>query len=104
MVKRRNPVWVFLFGMFTLGIYTFIWLVSTSKELRNFSASAPNPNLLWLILIPFANAIVMIIYFWEYSKALSDATHFNSGTLFLLFVLLTPAGMLVAQKELNQLV
>lgn len=101
-IKRRNPFLIILFSIITFGIYSIFWLVFTTNELKRNTQSAPNPLLLLLMLIPFVNFIVMLIYFWKYSKAINELTGFNSLALFLLWIFIGPVGMIISQIELNK--
>ena len=101
-IKKRNPLLVFLFSIITFGIYSIYWIVSTTNELKKNTQSAPNPLLLLLMLIPFVNFIVLIIYFWKYSKAINELTGFNSLLLFLLWLFLGPIAIILSQIELNK--
>jgi hypothetical protein len=101
-IKRRNVFLVILFSIITFGIYTIYWIVSTTNELRRSTSSAPNPWLLLLMLVPVANFIAMIIYYWKYSKAINELTGFSAGLLFVLWLLINPVAMILAQIELNK--
>jgi|TARA_Y100000310_G_C20597754_1_gene771381 hypothetical protein len=101
-IKKRNPFLIILFSIITFGIYGIFWLVFTTNELKKNTQSAPNPLLLLLMLIPFVNFIVMLIYFWKYSKAINELTGFNSLALFLLWIFIGPVGMIISQIELNK--
>ena len=101
-IKRRNPFLIILFSVITLGIYSIFWLVYTTNELKKNTQSAPNPLLLFLLLIPFVNIIIMFIYYWKYSKAINELTEFNALALFLLWVFVGPVGMIISQIELNK--
>lgn len=101
-IKKRNPFLVFLFSFITLGIYSIFWFVYTTNELKSRTKSAPNPLLLWLMLIPFVNIAVMIYYCWKYSKAINELTGFSNIALFLLWVVFSPVAMILSQMELNK--
>ncbi len=101
-IKRRNPFLVLIFCIITLGIYGIYWVVSTTKELRSSTSSAPNPWLLLTLILPPVGMIVMIYYYWKYSKAINELTGFNSILLFVLWILLGPVAMVISQIELNK--
>jgi cation transport ATPase len=101
-IKRRNPFLIILFSFITFGIYSIFWLVFTTKELKKRTQFAPNPWLILLMFIPLVNFIIMLIYFWKYSKAINELTGFNSAALFLLWILISPVGMIISQIELNK--
>ncbi len=102
MVKYRNPVLVIVFSIITLGIYGIYWLVSTTNELRKVTSSAPNPWFLLLVLVPLVNIFVVLWYYWQYSAAIGEISNFESWLLFILWLLVSPAAMVIAQIELNK--
>ena len=102
MVKYRNPILVIVFSIITLGIYAIYWLVSTTNELRKMTSSAPNPWLLLLFLVPLVNIFVAIWYYWKYSKAIEEITSFDHVLLFILWLLVSIAAMVITQIELNK--
>ncbi len=101
-IKRRNAFLVFLFSFITAGIYFIYWLVSTTKELRRNTKSAPNPWLIILFFVPFVNIIVSIIYYWKYSKAINELTGFSKWGLFVLWIFFWPVAIILSQIELNK--
>ncbi len=100
--QKRNPLLVFVLTLITFGIYYIVWLVLTTKELRKFTKKAPNPNLLWLILIPGINIIIVLIYNWKYGDALNEITGANGFIVFVLMTILSPIGLAIAQSKLNK--
>jgi cytochrome bd-type quinol oxidase subunit 2 len=102
MVKYRNPVLVIVFSIITLGIYGVYWLVSTTNELRRLTSTAPNPWSLLLLLVPVVGFFVAIWYYWKYSAAIGEISNFESWLLFILWILVSPAAMVIAQIELNK--
>jgi len=103
-LKKREPLIVLLLGFVTFGIYPLYWLASTSNELRKAGKSAPNPHLLWLLLIPVVNLIVMILFILRYCKAIKELTNHSSVLLFIIFLLIFPLGMSLSQIEINKAV
>jgi len=101
-IKRRNPAVVILLSIITLGIYGIYWVVSTTKELRRNTNSAPNPKLLLLFLIPGVNLIIFFVYYWKYSQAINELTGFSAGGLFVLWFFIAPVAMIVSQLQLNK--
>lgn len=57
-IKNRSPAGVLILSLITGGIFFIIWLVITTKELRNNSKTAPNPYWLFILLLPLASAIM----------------------------------------------
>ena len=102
MVKYRNPVLVIVFSIITAGIYSIYWLVSTTNELRRLTSTAPNPWSLLLLLVPLVNIFVSLWYYWKYSAAIGEISNFESWLLFILWLLVSPAAMVIAQIELNK--
>ena len=102
MVKYRNPVLVIVFSIITAGIYSIYWLVSTTNELRRLTPTAPNPWSLLLLLVPLVNIFVGFWYYWKYSKAVGEISNFESWLLFILWIIVSPAAMIIAQIELNK--
>jgi hypothetical protein len=102
-IKNRNPFLVLLFTLITIGIYGMYWVVSTTNELRRNTKSAPNPWLLLLVIVPLVNLVVMIMYYWKYSKAINELSGFSAGILFLLWVVFSPAAIILSQLELNKM-
>ena len=101
-IKKRNPVLVLIFTIITFGIYGIYWTVSTTNELRENTSSAPTPWLLLLMLIPVVNFFVMLYYYWKYSAAVHELTGFSAAGLFVLWLLISPVAMILAQIELNK--
>ena len=101
-IKRRNPAVVILLSIITLGIYGIYWVVSTTKELRRNTNSAPNPKLLLLFFIPGVNLIIFFVYYWKYSQAINELTGFSAGGLFVLWFFIAPVAMIVSQLQLNK--
>ena len=102
MVKYRNPVLVIVFSIITVGIYSIYWLVSTTNELRRLTSTAPNPWSLLLLLVPLVNIFVSFWYYWKYSAAIGEISNFEPWLLFILWLLVSPAAMVIAQIELNK--
>ncbi len=93
--RKRNILAMILLLFITLGIYGIYWLASTTDELRTNGKDAPNPYLLFLLLIP---GIGGIIYAYLYGKAYEE----NVILITILLILFFPAGMALAQSQLNR--
>lgn len=123
-IKRRNSVWVFLLSLFTGGIYTVIWYMSTVTELKQHQQHAPNKFLSLLLLLPqlllvhivfFLNSyhgpyIIVFLFlvlgthlvaFVPYTRSLTRLTGGNSGILLSLLIFAPSFGVLATQEELN---
>jgi len=105
MVKERNVFLVVLFSIITFGIYGIYWLVSTSNELKESGADMPNPWILLAILIPIVNIVVILYYYWKYSKAMEQVTNgkVNGILMFVLWLVFGLISVIWAQLELNKL-
>lgn len=101
--KKRKAGIVLLLTIITFGIYGLVWLVKTNKELRANTETAPKPSMLWLLLIPIVNLVIMFIYFWKYSSAVNELTGFSKGGLFALWIFLGPVAQVITQLQLNKL-
>jgi H+/Cl- antiporter ClcA len=102
MVKYRNLVLIIVFSIITLGIYAIYWLVSTTNELRRMTSSAPNPWFLLLLLVPVVDIFVAFWYYWKYSKAIREISDFEPVLLFVLWIIISPVAMIIAQIQLNK--
>ena len=102
MVKYRNPVFVIVFTIITLGIYGIYWLVSTTKELRRMTPLAPDPLALFLLLIAILQIFVWIWYAWKYSAAVEEVSGVQAILLFLFWIIFPPVSMIITQVELNK--
>jgi len=102
MVKHRNPVLVIVFTILTLGIYGLYWVVATTKELRGLTTKAPNPWAVVLFLVPFVNFVVAVWYYWKYSTAIEEISGFQTALLFVLWIVFSPAAVVIAQMQLNK--
>ncbi len=100
--KRREPLIVMLLGFITFGIYNLYWLVSTSNELRRNNIDVLSPWLLFLMLIPGVNLIIMLIYLWKYCKGINKLTGHGAGLLFFLYLIISPLAMSLCQIEINK--
>ncbi|MFB6246581.1 MAG: DUF4234 domain-containing protein [Candidatus Pacearchaeota archaeon] len=57
-IKHRGWGLVLLFTMITFGIYGLVWLIKTTRELRNNTDSAPSPHWLWSIIAMPVGAVM----------------------------------------------
>ncbi|MEM7159777.1 MAG: DUF4234 domain-containing protein [Myxococcota bacterium] len=96
-MTARSPVVVLLLGMFTLGIYPLIWLVSTKTEMNSVGAQIPTA---WMLIIPILN----LLWLWKWSSGVETATGGETGgaLAFILIAFLGPIGMAVVQSGLNK--
>jgi hypothetical protein len=98
-IKKRNPVWVVIFSIITLGIYLIYWFVQTKNEMNFLGAKIPSA---WLLIVPLAN--IYLIY--RYCDAFSEyVKKDNLGVVwFLVFCACGPVLPIIVQVELNKLV
>jgi cell division protein FtsW (lipid II flippase) len=101
-IKKRNPILVLVFTIITLGIYGIYWVVSTTHELQKTTSSAPKAWWIILSIIPIVGLVVMLVFYWKYSKAVNELTGFSTGGLFALWILLSPVAMVLTQIHLNE--
>lgn len=57
-IKKRNVAAVIIFSIVTFGIFYVIWMALTTKELRKNTQSAPNPNWLFVLLLPIISLLI----------------------------------------------
>ncbi|MFW6026009.1 MAG: DUF4234 domain-containing protein [Candidatus Woesearchaeota archaeon] len=103
-IKKRNPVLVLLFSIFSLGIYYFYWLNKTSKELTKATDVKINTKLLLLLIIPGLNVIIYFLIYWKYTEALDKISDIDQSILLLLLIFFSPLGIFISQLELNKVV
>lgn len=97
MIKNRNILLVYVFGLITLGIYFIYWYVSTKKDMNSMGASIPTA---WLLIIPIVN----IYWGFKYCEAFSKTVR-KDNKLALWFVLYLLVGIVmpaIVQSELNK--
>lgn len=100
--KHRNVALTLILSILTAGIYFIVWIILTTKELREKTKAAPNPHLLWLLLVPVVNIVIWFIYSWKYSKAVNEISDFSQVGLFILLIVLWPAAEAITQIKLNE--
>jgi len=98
-MKERNPILVFVFGLITIGIYSWYWAVKTKGEMNQLGEKIPTA---WLWLIPIVGTI---IWYWKYSQGVEHISNGKtSGVLaFILLWLLGGIGQAIIQDGFNNL-
>lgn len=96
--KERKPWLMALLTLITGGLFGIYWLVVTARDLPG----GPNPKLLWLILIPAVNVIILIIFHLKLSRAINERTGFSYVVSFLMLFFLFPIGVYVIQDQINK--
>jgi hypothetical protein len=123
----RNPYIVFFLSMFTLGKYSLIWFVKTSKEMNRKGADIP----ILLIIVPFIilfgiiiidlppfaflwgqallSILIMVmlsayLYFlWRYAWVVAFVTGYRSPLKYFLVLLFCyPLGISIVQNDFNK--
>jgi hypothetical protein len=99
-MKKRNPIAVFLFGLITLGLYSWYWAVKTKGEMNKLGEKVPTA---WIWLIPIVGSIW---WYWKYSEAVENVTHkeLNKVLAFVVLYLLGSIGQAIIQDYFNKLV
>ena len=97
-MKHRSVLSVVLLSIFTLGIYTIVWLVKTKREMNSVGAEIPTA---WWLIVPIGN----IWWTYKYGQGVEKVTKgkVNAILAFVLFYLLWIIGMAILQSEYNKL-
>lgn len=97
-IKYRDPILVIIFSIITFGIYSLVWTVKTKNEINSLGGHIPTA---WLIIIPFVN----IYFLYKYCEYFSQLVKKDNSPIlwFLLFMVISPVGMILVQIELNKL-
>lgn len=98
-MKKRNPIAVFLFGLITLGIYSWYWAVKTKGEMNRLGEKIPTA---WIWLIPIIGSIW---WWWKYSEAVEHITQKEMGGVlaFVVLFLLGGIGQAIIQDAFNKI-
>jgi len=93
---RRSVIHVVLLCMFTGGIYTLLWLLSTKEDMNRNDEDLPTA---WLLLVPIAN----IWWLWEWAGAIARYTRGRQpqSHAFWFTFLLHPLGIALTQQAIN---
>ena len=91
----RNPFFVLLCTILTLGIYAIYWFWLIKKGLRNSNIQTKS---LWWFLLPIIGAIVLYV---DFSKALEQRTQRKFITWFLIFFFFNGLDIVINQAILN---
>jgi hypothetical protein len=114
-VKVRGPVWVGVFTLLTLGIYSIYWVFQTAKHLKEYGnakgrdlGQSPGMTLLaitlgWLIIVP------PFVALFRQAKRIQQAQHLagisqpmNGWIALVLYLVLSPVFFAYEQSELNK--
>ena len=112
--KQRNPIWVAVFSLITLGIYFLFWWYWINKEMAAYGRAngidlGDSPAKSVLALIPGALIIVPAIMttYNTYKRAHTAQGHagipqLNGWIALLLLLVFSPAAYAYLQSELNK--
>lgn len=89
---------IIIFSVITFGIYALVWVVKTKTEINSLGGKIPTA---WLLIIPFVNLYFIYKYAEEFSKFVKKDN--NAILWFLLYLVISPVFMILAQIELNKL-
>jgi Domain of unknown function (DUF4234) len=114
-IKVRGPVWVGVFSLVTLGIYSIYWIYVTAKHLRDYGnangrdlGQKPGMTLLaitfgWLLLF-----IPPLVAIYRQARRIQQAQHIagvqpmNGWLALVLYLVLSPVFFAYEQSELNK--
>jgi hypothetical protein len=111
--KRRNPyaVWIGL-PLITLGIYGYVWIYKTNKELSRYdSRIVVNP---WLSVLAFFPGFILffippLVAVWrligriQAAEAAAQIPQSSRGLSFVLAIFGNGTGLLYLQYEINKI-
>jgi Domain of unknown function (DUF4234) len=113
-IKTRGPVWVGVFTLLTLGIYSIYWIYVTAKHLRDFGdargrdlGQSPGMTLLavtlgWLIIVPPFVAIYRQAKRIQQAQHLAGVQPMNGWIALVLYLVVSPIFFAYEQSELNK--
>jgi hypothetical protein len=113
-IKTRGPVWVGVFTLLTLGIYSIYWIYVTAKHLRDFGnargrdlGQSPGMTLLavtlgWLIIVPPLVAIYRQAKRIQQAQHLTGVQPMNGWIALVLYIVFSPIFFAYEQSELNK--
>ena len=113
-IKVRGPVWVGVFSLVTLGIYTIYWIYQTAKHLRDYGnakgrdlGQSPGMTLLAvtlgaLIIVPAIVAIYRQAKRIQQAQQLAGIQPMNGWLALVLYLVVSPIFFAYEQSELNK--
>ena len=98
-MKERNPILVLVFGLITLGIYSWYWAVKTKGEMNKLGEKIPTA---WIWLIPIVGSIW---WYWKYSEGVEHVSNGKTNAIlaFILLWILGFIGQAILQDSFNNL-
>ena len=81
--KEQNPLILMILMVCSLGLYLFIWLFLTNKELEKIDEDSPDPKRAVVILFVLPSMVITIMHFLSiiFSSWMADKMIFAFGTL-----------------------
>jgi hypothetical protein len=113
-VKVRGPVWVGVFTLLTLGIYSIYWVFQTAKHLKAYGnakgrdlGQSPGMTLLavtlgWFIIVPPFVALYRQAKRIQQAQHLAGVQPMNGWIALVLYLVLSPVFFAYEQSELNK--
>ena len=113
-IKVRGPVWVGIFSLVTLGIYSIYWIYVTAKHLRDYGnakgrdlGQSPGMTLLActlgaFIIVPALVAIYRQAKRIQQAQQLAGLQPMNGWLALVLYIVLSPIFLAYEQSELNK--
>ena len=114
-IKVRGPVWVGVWSLVTLGIYSIYWIYVTAKHLRDYGnakgrdlGQKPGMTLLaltlgWLLLfIPPLVAMFRQAKRIQQAQQLAGVQPMNGWLALVLYLVVSPVFFAYEQSELNK--
>ena len=113
-VKVRGPVWVGVFTLLTLGIYSIYWVFQTAKHLKAYGnangrdlGQSPGMTLLavtlgWFIIVPPFVALFRQAKRIQQAQHLGGVQPMNGWIALVLYLVLSPVFFAYEQSELNK--
>ena len=90
-------IWLIILFLFSAGLVGILLFLTLNAQ------SVPNTALIILIAaLGVASSIVYLIFLWKHSKSIGQLTGFNNILLFVLWILFSPAAIIISQIELNK--
>jgi hypothetical protein len=98
VIKKRNIILVYIFGIITFGIYFLYWSVSTKNDINSLGGKIPTA---WLLIVPIAN----IYWAYRYCEGFADNVKKDGNAIlwFVLYIFVSIIMPAIVQSELNKL-
>lgn len=113
--KVRSPIWVGVWSLVTVGIYSIVWVYKTAREVSDYGKArnydlGQNPTSTGLAVFPGALIIVpAIIALFRHTKRIQQAERvaartdvLNGWIALILYLVFSPFYFAYLQNELNK--